>query len=145
MKTLALAISTVILSNTSFAQFPSQTDYYLAEAEAAYQQRQLQPVGQWLTQSGALQVEISPCGNKLCGIINKDMSNNAQPEHNLNGKLLLQDLVATGDKQWQGKIYNRANGETVLCEVRYLNHNEIQVKPYKSASEQAPVQVWKRL
>lgn len=143
MKLSTLAFGALLLSNASFAQFPSQTDYYLADAEAAYQQAQKQPIGQWLTQSGALQVEISACGNKLCGTISKDLTSNSSA--NLNGKLLLQDLVATGEKQWQGKIYNRANGETVLCELRYLNQNEIQVKPYKSDSEQAPAQIWKRV
>lgn len=145
MKSILLALSVVLLNSPAFAQFPSQTDYYLADAEAAYQQRQAQPIGTWLTQSGALQVEINACGNKLCGTINQDMTGNTDPVHSLKGKLLLQDLVASGDKQWRGTIYNRANGETLLCEIHYLNQNEIQVMPYKSGTEKGMVQIWKRV
>lgn len=145
MKNSLLAASALLISSFCYAQFPSQTDYYLADAEAAYQQRLNQPLGTWVSQNGALQVEISACGSKLCGTINKDLRSNADNAQSLKGKVLLQDLVATGDKQWRGKLVNRANGETEWCELRYLNQNEIQVLAYQSDTEKAPAQIWKRV
>lgn len=145
MKSSLLAVSALLVSSLSYAQFPSQTDYYLADAEAAYQQRQNQPLGTWLNPGAALQVEISTCGSKLCGTINKDLSANADSGQSLKGKVLIQDLVATGDKLWRGTLYNRANGETVLCELRYLNQNEIQVSAYKGDQEKTAAQIWKRV
>lgn len=92
------------------------------------------PRGRWVTANGNLEVEVTPCGNALCGTVTKVLGNRSMAPGGGNmesvdkrpalGMTLLQDFkpVDAGDAsrpptEWAGQIYNRENGKTYSCNM----------------------------
>jgi len=92
------------------------------------------PRGRWITASGNLEVEVAPCGSRLCGTVTQVLGNRSmtpgggemQPVDGTSplGMLILKDfepLAADANpaaSQWRGEIYNRENGKTYRCTMR---------------------------
>ncbi|WEF32716.1 DUF2147 domain-containing protein [Pseudoduganella chitinolytica] len=109
--------------------------------------------GRWITASGNLEVEIAPCGDALCGTVskvlgNRSMSHPGQPmpaadSRPVPGMQLLTGLRSVGDGTWQGRLYNRENGQTYDCRLRLAAPDRLEVQP-TGLPAMAPPQVWRR-
>jgi uncharacterized protein (DUF2147 family) len=92
------------------------------------------PRGRWITANGNLEVEITPCGNALCGTVTKVLGNRSMSRDGaamdpvdtrpaLGMKLLhdfvprVHDKVNEPPTEWNGEIYNRENGKTYSCQM----------------------------
>lgn len=111
--------------------------------------------GRWITESGNLEVEISPCGEALCGtvvrvIANRSMSQPAKAMQAADGRSplgmkLLSDFTPSGDGEWKGHIYNREDGQTYDCLIELLAPDQLKVRAYKGIPLFGKTQVWRRV
>ncbi|WUR12576.1 DUF2147 domain-containing protein [[Empedobacter] haloabium] len=109
--------------------------------------------GRWITASGNLEVEIAPCGEALCGTVskvlgNRSMSHPGQPMQAADsrpalGMRLLTDLRPAADGTWQGRVYNRENGQTYDCELRLVAADQLELRPLGMPA-MAGAQTWRR-
>lgn len=146
-KQMLTAVALLLGVMTAQAQQPGLSDYYLATVEAAHQETVKAPMaGTWLTQSGNLEVEIAACGQALCGKISKvlDTSSDASATPLL-GKTIMEGFTAGNNATWSGRIFNRGDGQTYLCQMRMTSQSELEVTPYKEKPEQGRTQVWTRV
>lgn len=97
--------------------------------------------GLWQTQTNGGQVEISRCGNSLCGKLvnsdhiksdpgvkdakNKDASLRARPLKNMQ---MLYDFTGGPSKWTGGKVYNAADGGTYSGTITLISANELKLK-----------------
>ena len=97
--------------------------------------------GLWQTQTHGGQVEISHCGNSLCGKLvssnhiksdpsvkdekNKDASLRNRPLKNMQ---MLYDFTGGPTKWTGGKVYNAADGGTYSGTITLLSANELKLK-----------------
>ena len=81
--------------------------------------------GFWQPPDGG-RIEITNCGDKLCGFIRPDKSASDQ---NHSGFMLLQDFTYKGDQKWRdGNIHNPEDGNSYSSTLRLLSVNELRVK-----------------
>ncbi|MFZ6731604.1 DUF2147 domain-containing protein [Undibacterium sp. Ji42W] len=157
--------ATVLMSAWSAqAQQAGLSDYYLAPVEAQIQANNPASgkagavAGTWLTQSGSLEVQISHCGEALCGKVSKvndvanlsnmtAMGNAATPASAVPvlGKTIMEGFTPGNADTWSGKIFNRADGQTYACQMRMLSQTELEVTAYKDKPENGRAQVWTRV
>ena len=97
--------------------------------------------GVWQTPTNGGQVEISRCGNSLCGKLvtsnhiktdpaikdtkNKDASLRGRPLKNMQ---MLYDFTGGPEKWTGGKVYNAADGGTYSGTITLLSANELKLK-----------------
>lgn len=149
------------------AQQAGLSDYYLAPVEAEIQtnnqanNQASKPgavTGTWLTQSGNLEVQISNCGQALCGKVSKvndagNISNMAAmgstatsvPAIPVLGKTIMEGFTPAKADTWSGTIFNRADGQTYACQMRMLSQTELEVTAYKDKPENGRTQMWTRV
>ncbi len=146
------------------AQQAGLSDYYLAPVEAEIQAHHHASskagavAGTWLTQSGSLEVQISNCGDALCGKVSK--VNDAANLSNMTamgsaatpasaapvlGKTIMEGFTPGKADTWSGQIFNRADGHTYACQMRMLSQTELEVTAYKDKPENGRTQVWTRV
>lgn len=111
-------------------------------------------LGQWITQSGNLQVEIKPCGEALCGTVVRVLANNSmsKPGEVMEaadarpalGMKILSSFVAAGEGEWKGQIYNRENGKTYDCRISPISGHELKVRAYRFLPLFGKTQIWTR-
>jgi uncharacterized protein (DUF2147 family) len=97
--------------------------------------------GRWVTESKDAVIFIAPCGNTLCGRIDKFLVpppkgadqrdvNNRDP--NLRSRKLLGMAILTGfsedDDLWRGQIYDPKSGKTYRSIIRRKGANLLEVK-----------------
>lgn len=110
--------------------------------------------GRWITESGNLEIDIAPCGEKLCGTVskvlaNRSMSDPRKPMTPVDGRdplgmRILTDFTLDGGA-WKGRLYNRENGKTYDCLVTVSAQDKIQVRGYKFLPVIGKTQVWTRV
>ena len=110
--------------------------------------------GRWLTESGNLEIDIRPCGERLCGTVatvveNRLMNNSQQAMKSADGRsplgmMILSGFVDTGRGSWKGKIYNRENGKTYDCLMTLATSDVLEIRGYKFAPIIGKTQVWTR-
>ena len=97
--------------------------------------------GLWQTQTNGGQVEISHCGNSLCGKLvtsdhikgnpgmkdakNKDKS---QRDRSLKGLQMLYDFTGGPSKWTGGKVYNPDDGGTYSGTITLISANSLKLK-----------------
>lgn len=114
-------------------------------------------LGRWNTQSGALEVEIAPCGSQYCGTIVRVISNAtmAGPKDRMPptvgkaagspiGMEILTGLHASGGAGFKGFIYNRANNKTYNTLVELNGPDLLKVTIYEDIPDKGQVQLWHR-
>lgn len=132
---------------------PSLACAVLALAALPLHAATLPEQGRWITASGNLEVELAPCGDALCGTVTKVLGNRSmtQPGQAMQaadsrpvlGMQLLTDLHRGADGAWQGRIYNRENGQSYDCALRLAAPDRLEVQP-KGIAGMTPAQVWRR-
>jgi uncharacterized protein (DUF2147 family) len=111
--------------------------------------------GRWITQSGNLEVEISPCGEALCGTVVKVIAGRSMSKPDALtapadtrsplGLKILTDFVAAPDGEWKGRIYNRENGETYDCLMSVTAKGQLKIHAYKGLPAFGRTQYWDRV
>lgn len=112
-------------------------------------------LGRWVTASGNLEVEIAPCGDRLCGTVvrvlaNRSMSKPGEAmapveDRSPLGMKILIDFTPSGGGEWEGHIYNREDGKTYHCFMELLEPNQLKVRAYKCVHLFGKTQVWHRV
>lgn len=107
--------------------------------------------GEWITQSGNLEVNIAPCGAALCGTAVKVLANHSMSRPGTEmtgvpgvGLVILRDFIPAGENLWRGQIYNRENGKTYRCEMSVKSPDELSIRPYLGISLFGQTQIWRR-
>ena len=104
------------------------------------------PTGVWLHANKRIQIEIAPCGDRLCAKIvwfqwpndagglplvdlkNKDPALRGRP---LLGLAVLQGLRQTGENAWtDGEIYNPDDGENYLARMSIQDDGSLRMRAY---------------
>ena len=108
------------------------------------------PRGVWVTASGNLEVEIAPCGPKLCGVAVKVLANHAMAAGQTQsaapatvGLKLLTGLAPVKPGTWKGRLFNRENGKTYDCLVQPLADGTLKVRAYVGTPLIGKDQVWR--
>ena len=113
--------------------------------------------GLWQTETNGGQVEISRCGNSLCGklvtsehiktdpsvkdVKNKDASLRARPLKNMQ---MLYDFTGGPTKWTGGKVYNAADGGTYSGTITLISPNSLKLKGCVVAPF-CKTETWKRI
>lgn len=119
------------------------------------------PAGVWQDSSGRVQVEISPCGELLCGKIvwfrwpdnaqglplvdvkNKDPALRARP---LLGLTILYGLHRAGENTWtDGKIYNPEDGVSYQAAMSIEDDGSLRVRAYQGLPFLGKTLIWTRM
>lgn len=110
--------------------------------------------GRWITESGNLEIDIAPCGDKLCGTVSNVLANRSMsdPRKQMSptggrsplGMKMLSKFTLDGGV-WKGSIYNRENGKTYDCLVTVATPDKIHVRGYKFLPAIGKTQVWTRV
>lgn len=111
-------------------------------------------LGRWITESGNLEVEVTPCGDAFCGAVVRVLANRsmsgpgvemvpADPRPAL-GMALLSDLRPSGEGEWQGRIYNRENARHYSARVSMAGPDQLVIRAYVGLPLFGKTQVWRR-
>ena len=119
------------------------------------------PVGVWMHENQRIQVEITPCGEQLCGKIvwfKNPVDVDGQPrddEHNpraalrsrpLMGMTVLQGVRRAGENDWVGgKIYNPDDGKTYDANLTMQQDGSLRVRAYVATTVLGKTEIWKRV
>jgi uncharacterized protein (DUF2147 family) len=112
-------------------------------------------LGRWVTGSGNLEVEIAPCGDKLCGTVVKVLANHSMSKAGAEmvpadsrpalGMQILTGFSAGGSGERDGHIYNRENGKTYDCLMALQTPDALKIRPYVLMSWFGKTQIWHRV
>ena len=107
--------------------------------------------GRGITESGNLEVDIQPCGQALCGIVTRVLANRsmanpgmAMGERPAVGLRILDDFKPSGERTWEGRIFNRENGKTYDCVMTAVTTDEITIRGYVFLPLFGQTQTWRR-
>ncbi len=109
--------------------------------------------GRWLTATGALEVDLGPCGPAWCGTVARVLSSRRMsaeavaegPAASLLGLKILHGLTPSGPNEWQGKIYNRDDGQTYDCLVSLRSPDQLDVRGYRFLPLFGKTSTWRRV
>jgi len=119
------------------------------------------PVGVWQDVSNRIQVEIVPCGDRLCGtlvwfrwpndaeglplvdLMNKDPALRGRP---LLGLTILQGLRRTSERTWEdGKIYNPQDGVNYQARMSIRKDGALRLRAYVLLPILGKTHIWTRI
>lgn len=119
------------------------------------------PVGVWLHANKRIQVEIAPCGDKLCGkmiwfrwpndaaglpLVDVRNSNPALRSRPLLGLMILQGLRRAGGNTWDGgKIYNPDDGVDYNSIMTIHADGTLHVRAYVLVPLLGKTLIWTRV
>jgi uncharacterized protein (DUF2147 family) len=119
------------------------------------------PVGVWLHANGRIEVEIAPCGDRLCGkLVWFKWPNDAQGrplvdlknpapklrKRPLLGLTILTGLRSAGDGTWEdGTIYNPDDGITYEALMSFAGDGNLRVRAYVMFPFLGETQIWTRV
>lgn len=111
--------------------------------------------GRWVTESGNLVVDISPCGQALCGTVVKVIANRSMSKQDGAmtsadgssplGLKILTNFAPSGEGEWKGRIYNRENGKTYDGIISLAAPDQLKVHGYKVLPIFGKTQIWRRV
>jgi len=126
-------------------RFPFFLSAMMLAATSAFAQSQT-PVGVWLHDNKRIEIEITPCGQDLCGKLvwlkrpndaqglplvdlkNPDAASRTRP---LLGLTVLDGLRRTGANSWEdGNIYDPDNGASYTASMSMQDDGSLQVRAY---------------
>ncbi len=102
------------------------------------------PSGIWLTQAGDARVQVSRCGNGICGRIvwlrdpidsrtgqpqvDDKNPNPALAQRPMIGLSIFSSMQPAGASKWSGRIYNADDGQTYAANVTLRNDTALEVE-----------------
>lgn len=120
------------------------------------------PKGVWITDKGGAKIEISQCGDKLCGEIvwlrepNEDSGepkkDDENPDPELRDRPLLGLPILSGfpiepnskGLYTDGTIYDAEKGKTYKCQMSFKSEDELKIRGYLGISLLGRTTVWTR-
>jgi uncharacterized protein (DUF2147 family) len=93
--------------------------------------------GTWLNPDNGSHVSVYKCGDGLCAKITKITDAQKTDDKNTNpdlrsrpivGLVIMSGAKRTGDNQWKGQIYNRADGNTYAGTLTVKNRNALDLQ-----------------
>jgi uncharacterized protein (DUF2147 family) len=136
------------------------TEVGASSGMAAKEQRPT-PVGIWLHANKRLQIEITPCGERLCGtlvwfqwpndaqglpLVDVKNKNPALRTRPLLGLSILYGLRRTGDNTWEdGKIYNPDDGNDYNAQMSIGGDGTLRVRAYVLLPPLGKTLIWSRV
>ena len=119
------------------------------------------PAGVWLHANGRIQVEISPCGDRLCGrmvwfrwpndaaglpLVDLENADPALRTRPLLGLTILRGLRRTGEHSWEdGRIYNPDDGTDYRATMSIQNDGTLRVRAYVLMPLLGKTFIWTRV
>lgn len=119
------------------------------------------PIGVWQESSQRIQVEVAPCGDRLCGKLvwfrwprdaaglplvdlrNPDPTLRTRP---LLGLTILQGLRRTGERTWaDGRIYNPNDGVNYKARMSIRDDGSVRMRAYVLLPLLGKTYVWTRV
>jgi uncharacterized protein (DUF2147 family) len=119
------------------------------------------PVGVWLHDNKRIEIEIMPCGDRLCATLvwfrwpndaqglplvdlkNPDPALRSRP---LLGLKVLRDLRRTGENTWEdGKIYNPDDGGDYNAEMSIHDNGTLRIRAYLLLPLFGKTLIWTRV
>ena len=118
------------------------------------------PEGVWLVEGGAAAVELSPCGDQLCGRIvglqdpvdttgraRRDRYNPVATKrsNSMCGLVVMRGFTRSGAGTWDGgSIYNPLDGQTYDGRLTVLSDDALRVRAYLGTPALGRSQIWTR-
>ena len=119
------------------------------------------PVGVWLHANKRIQVEIAPCGDRLCGkmvwfrwpndarglpLVDLKNSNPSLRARPLLGLTILRGLRRTGERTWEdGTIYNPDDGVEYNSVMTIQSDGRLRVRAYVLVPLLGKTLLWSRV
>ncbi len=113
-----------------------------------------QVLGIWRTEDKCALVEISRCGERLCGKVAwiKDpnpLKDSKNPDPALRGRSIvglpvIKDGKYAGEKKWRGHLYNPENGKTYSGEISLTGPDTLKLRGYILLPLFGATTVWTR-
>jgi uncharacterized protein (DUF2147 family) len=113
----------------------------------AAQTRAADVAGVWIDHTGQGAVEITPCGNRLCGRVVwlKNPEHKSRTGKRICGTQILGDLRREGAKAWSdGWIYNPEDEERFSAALELAGANTLKVTGYLGIRLLGETFTWKR-
>ncbi len=110
--------------------------------------------GRWLTESGNLEIDIAPCGARLCGKVTKVVADRSMRDPRkamvaADGRSPMGMTILSGfvleDGAWKGRIYNRENGKTYDCLMTVSGVDTLRIRAYVGLPLLGKTQLWTRV
>lgn len=104
-------------------------------------------VGTWQTQKddGAYaHVEMSPCGDAICGTIARTFNDSGEYQSPNLGKTLVIDMVPEGDGKYAGKVWRPSNGKIYIGKMT-VSGNTLNLSGCVAGGLICSKQTWTRL
>ena len=149
-----LLVSLVLVLNLTGTFIFATRPVFAASAE---------PVGQWYAEGGGAVVEITPCGDALCGRVvwlhspldedgcelrDKNNPDPALRNRRLVGLQILDGLVASDRMpvSWTGgTIYDPVSGNTYRCRLELDGHDRLRLRGYVGIPLVGRTTTWTRV
>ncbi len=103
--------------------------------------------GMWKTQpdEGAYAyVRMLPCGDKICGVIERTFDSGGEYESPNKGKTLVINMVPQGGGSYEGRVWRPANDKIYLGKMK-LNGNRLDLSGCVAGGLFCKTQTWARL
>lgn len=131
-------------SRTAYASFVALA---LLSASIAAQTPAADVTGLWIDHTGQGAVEITPCGDRICGRVVwlKNPSHKSKSGKLICGTQILGDLQRQPGNAWEsGWIYNPEDEERFSAALKLTNVNTLQVTGYLGIKLLGETFTWKR-
>jgi uncharacterized protein (DUF2147 family) len=147
LMTILLALTTVFVTNESFAQDAKEADKLIGIWEPSHGKARIKIdkiAGKYYGRIVWLKEPIDPAtGKPKLDKNNPDESMHSAP---LRGYRMLKDFVYQGNGEWsEGTIYDPENGSTYSCVINLKDDNTLDIRGYIGMKTFGRTDVWKRL
>jgi uncharacterized protein (DUF2147 family) len=112
------------------------------------------PTGKWRVADGTAQIQISPCGQALCGSIAWTNDGNAgrddkNPDPSQRGRPLLGmpilHLQKGGDNLWTGSVYNANDGQNYAARMYLQSETVLKIEGCVQGTNICGEESWSRV
>lgn len=119
------------------------------------------PVGVWLHDNKRIEIEIAPCGDRLCGklvwfrrpndaqglpLVDFENADPALRTRPLLGLTILQGLRRTGDNTWEdGNVYDPDDGENYTASMSINGDGTLRLRAYVLLPLFGKTLIWTRV
>ncbi|ETW13929.1 hypothetical protein ATO8_03526 [Roseivivax marinus] len=103
--------------------------------------------GMWKTQpddGSYAHVRMTPCGDKLCGVIQRTFDSNGEYDSPNKGKVLVINMVPQGGGAYEGRVWRPSNDKVYLGKMQ-LAGNSLKLQGCVAGGLLCSSQTWSRL
>ena len=89
-------------------------------------------------------VAMTPCGDKLCGVIHRTFDSSGEYDSPNKGKVLVINMVPQGGGDYEGRVWRPSNDKVYLGKMK-LNGNTLKLSGCVAGGLLCSSQTWSRL